>query len=167
MLTVNESGLYCLIFRSRKPQARLFRKWVTAEVLPAIRKSGQYLVRPRQPAAIAGLFDPPPILAAGSDIEHLAKLITAALGDKSRRVLRWSEVHALIQQGNLFQWVLLRLEACGTPPPFWRERACFSRYLMRYWGYAVPIGTGTCRFVPHGNGRHRVYCFERVEGGVA
>lgn len=40
--TVSESGLYALIFRSRKPQAKAFRKWVTSEVLPAIRKTGRY-----------------------------------------------------------------------------------------------------------------------------
>jgi prophage antirepressor-like protein len=39
---INESGLYNLIFRSRKPEAKAFRKWVTSEVLPAIRKTGQY-----------------------------------------------------------------------------------------------------------------------------
>lgn len=42
MLTVSESGLYALIFRSRKPAAKAFRKWVTSEVLPAIRKTGRY-----------------------------------------------------------------------------------------------------------------------------
>ncbi|WP_051946204.1 Bro-N domain-containing protein [Verrucomicrobium sp. BvORR106] len=41
---VSESGLYALIFKSRKPQAKLFRKWVTSEVLPAIRKTGSYAV---------------------------------------------------------------------------------------------------------------------------
>lgn len=40
MLFVNESGLYTLIMRSNKPEARKFRKWVTGEVLPAIRKYG-------------------------------------------------------------------------------------------------------------------------------
>jgi hypothetical protein len=39
---INESGLYSLIIRSRKPEARRFRKWVTSEVLPAIRKTGSY-----------------------------------------------------------------------------------------------------------------------------
>ncbi len=39
---VNESGLYNLIFTSRKPQAKAFRRWVTNEVLPAIRKTGRY-----------------------------------------------------------------------------------------------------------------------------
>jgi prophage antirepressor-like protein len=40
---VCESGLYNLILRSDKPEAKRFRKWVTAEVLPAIRKRGGYL----------------------------------------------------------------------------------------------------------------------------
>lgn len=42
MLFVSESGLYSLIFRSRKPAAKQFRKWVTSEVLPALRRSGYY-----------------------------------------------------------------------------------------------------------------------------
>lgn len=43
--TINESGLYTLILRSRKPVAKKFRKWVTSEVLPSIRKTGQYVMR--------------------------------------------------------------------------------------------------------------------------
>ena len=39
---VNESGLYQLIFTSRKPEAKAFKRWVTREVLPAIRKTGRY-----------------------------------------------------------------------------------------------------------------------------
>jgi prophage antirepressor-like protein len=39
---INESGLYSLIIKSRKPEARAFRKWVTSEVLPQIRKTGVY-----------------------------------------------------------------------------------------------------------------------------
>lgn len=42
MAVINESGLYTLILRSNKPAAKPFRKWVTAEVLPAIRKTGSY-----------------------------------------------------------------------------------------------------------------------------
>lgn len=43
-LFVNEDGLYDVILDSRKPEARQFRKWVTSEVLPAIRKTGGYMV---------------------------------------------------------------------------------------------------------------------------
>ncbi len=42
MTGVTESGLYALIMMSRKPSAKRFRKWVTAEVLPAIRRDGAY-----------------------------------------------------------------------------------------------------------------------------
>ncbi|MDZ4452840.1 phage antirepressor [Bacillus cereus] len=40
---INESGLYSLIMTSRKPQAKAFKKWVTSEVLPSIRKHGAYM----------------------------------------------------------------------------------------------------------------------------
>ena len=43
MIAVNESGLYTLVFQSRKPEAKAFRKWVTGEVLPNIRKHGVYM----------------------------------------------------------------------------------------------------------------------------
>ena len=39
---VNESGLYALLFSSRRPEARTFKKWVTSEILPTIRKTGHY-----------------------------------------------------------------------------------------------------------------------------
>lgn len=42
MVFINESGMYSLILRSKKPEARAFKKWVTSEVLPQIRKTGSY-----------------------------------------------------------------------------------------------------------------------------
>lgn len=42
MRIVNESGIYALIFRSKNEQAQAFRKWVTSELLPTIRKTGRY-----------------------------------------------------------------------------------------------------------------------------
>jgi hypothetical protein len=39
---INESGLYALIFGSTKPEAKRFKRWVTSEVLPSIRKTGGY-----------------------------------------------------------------------------------------------------------------------------
>lgn len=43
MTIISESGLYNVILRSDKPEAKPFRKWVTAEVLPSIRRSGGYI----------------------------------------------------------------------------------------------------------------------------
>lgn len=42
---VNEDGMYDVILDSRKPQARAFRKWITSEILPSIRKTGGYSVK--------------------------------------------------------------------------------------------------------------------------
>lgn len=52
MLCVNESGLYNVILRSDKPEAKPFRKWVTSEVLPSIRRHGAYMTPETLEAAI-------------------------------------------------------------------------------------------------------------------
>lgn len=46
MQVISESGLYAVILRSDKPEAKPFRKWVTSEVLPSIRKTGKYEMKP-------------------------------------------------------------------------------------------------------------------------
>lgn len=48
MKFINESGLYDLILESKKPEAKVFRRWVTSEVLPSIRKTGSYNVQQQQ-----------------------------------------------------------------------------------------------------------------------
>lgn len=48
LITINESGLYSAILRSTKPKAKLFKKWVTAEVLPSIRQHGGYIAGQEQ-----------------------------------------------------------------------------------------------------------------------
>lgn len=52
---INESGLYEAIIRSDKPEARKFRKWVTSEVLPSIRKHGGYISPAATPLQIEAL----------------------------------------------------------------------------------------------------------------
>jgi len=49
---ISESGLYALVLTSRKPQAKRFKKWVTGEVLPQIRKTGSYSLQAEQQPAI-------------------------------------------------------------------------------------------------------------------
>jgi len=52
---VSEPGLYSLILRSRKPQAKAFKRWITHEVLPSIRQSGSYSVAPREMTKLEAL----------------------------------------------------------------------------------------------------------------
>jgi hypothetical protein len=54
MTIISESGLYACILKSRRPEAKAFRKWVTGEVLPTLRKTGRYAV-PVEPT-----HQPPP-----------------------------------------------------------------------------------------------------------
>ena len=49
MTIINEPGLYKLIFKSRKPEAKSFTRWVTHDVLPSIRKTGTYSLPEAQP----------------------------------------------------------------------------------------------------------------------
>jgi prophage antirepressor-like protein len=61
MITVNEPGLYRLIFMSRKPQAQDFQRWVFRELLPSLRRNGYYKMRGR--ALPGAAIIPQPILA--------------------------------------------------------------------------------------------------------
>ncbi len=54
LLVINESGMWSLVLTSRKPAAKRFKKWVTSEVLPAIRKTGGYGVHQSAPPPAAG-----------------------------------------------------------------------------------------------------------------
>lgn len=53
-IIINESGLYALILSSKLPQAKAFKRWVTSEVLPAIRKTGHYELTSAELKLLAG-----------------------------------------------------------------------------------------------------------------
>ena len=57
MTIINESGLYALVLGSKLPTAKKFKRWVTSEVLPSIRKNGMYLLPKDYPSALRALAD--------------------------------------------------------------------------------------------------------------
>lgn len=69
---ISESGLYHALLKSRKPEAKPFRRWVTEEVLPAIRKSGSYAAAPGQSIPLAGASI---LLTFGADGHCKGKLV--------------------------------------------------------------------------------------------
>ena len=85
MTVVNESGLYSVILRSDKPNARPFRKWVTSEVLPSIRRHGGYLTPAKLEEALA-------------DPDTLIRLATALKEERRRRLEAESEKAELSAQ---------------------------------------------------------------------
>jgi prophage antirepressor-like protein len=71
MLTVTESGLYRLIFKSRKPAAKRMKKWVFSVVLPSIRKTGIYSITPQPQRQLAPQRDYIEHLQAAKEIALL------------------------------------------------------------------------------------------------
>jgi prophage antirepressor-like protein len=94
VLIINESGLYRLIFRSNKPEAQRFQDWVFGEVLPAIRKTGEYKVAPVLPPA----SDPKTHLAL---IQQAHALLTA-LGQLTARdtLMLADQIRNVMQSGQ-------------------------------------------------------------------
>lgn len=101
-LFVNEDGLYDVILDSRKPEAKMFRKWVTGDVLPSIRKTGGYITTTSEM----------------SDAEILAKAVLVAQTTIANRETRIKQLESeneeqktLIQQmqkGNDYLNVILQ-----------------------------------------------------------
>ena len=72
---ISEPGLYSLVFRSRKPEAKAFKRWVTHEVIPAIRKTGQYQNPAGPTLAIVEIpRDHPNLLVYVSTLRQMARL---------------------------------------------------------------------------------------------
>lgn len=72
MTIISESGLYTVILRSDKPEAKPFRKWVTSEVLPSIRKHGAYMT-------------PETLQAAILNPDYLLQVVTALKDETDKR----------------------------------------------------------------------------------
>jgi len=74
---VSEPGLYELIFQSRKPEARSFRRWITQDVIPSIRRTGGYTIAPPTPA-LPDLTTPQGVLALAQEFTRTAEQLVEA-----------------------------------------------------------------------------------------
>lgn len=123
MNLINESGLYTLILRSNKPEARAFRRWVTHEVLPTLRKTGHYSID-----------------------ENLMRLIKLSRGNVSKAFMErlvskaagFSEVHADLSEERRgdpkLEALILRFveEECEQDPEKKVSRQDFYRAFQRW-----------------------------------
>jgi len=91
MKAVDESGLFTLIIRSNKPEAKPFRKWVTGEVLPQIRKTGSYQIGQPKPK----IDYPDKVKAEMILIEGLSSMLK--MDDNSKLLL----VHNVAKNNNI------------------------------------------------------------------
>lgn len=86
---INESGLYSCILKSRKAQAKKFKRWVTREVLPNIRKQGYYSVEKDTPtgSTLQDRVHPAQALKAVTDYFQLATKTLPNLSESSKQAL--------------------------------------------------------------------------------
>lgn len=74
-LVISESGMYAAVLKSRREEARRFRKWVTSEVLPELRRTGKYQLHDNEPPpAVAMDYDPTRLSAGVSVIREARRL---------------------------------------------------------------------------------------------
>jgi prophage antirepressor-like protein len=78
---VNESGLYSLVLSSRKPEAKAFKKWVTSEVLPSIRKNGGYIAGQESMSSEEIIANA--LIVANNVIKEKQRLLDEAIRTKS------------------------------------------------------------------------------------
>ncbi len=116
---INESGLYSLILTSRKPAAKRFKKWVTAEVLPSIRMTGSY----GTPTLADKLEDPAwlrmalldytdKVIALQADLDEAKPKVSAyeriAQGSDGAMCITNAAKHLQLRPKDLFAWLSQR-----------------------------------------------------------
>ena len=116
MTIINESGLYALVFGSRLPTAINFKRWVTSEVLPSLRKTGQYQVKELsgQELMAKALIEAQSVLAAkDKQIEEMKpKVVFADAVATSHTSILVGELAKILKQNGidmgqkrLFAWL--------------------------------------------------------------
>lgn len=95
MLFISESGLYHLIFISRKQQAKAFRRWVTSEVLPSIRSNGAYVRKAS--SEDKELFSAMKRFIAPADYRDVAKAFGVSVGHVQNVASGHSRSYAIFQ----------------------------------------------------------------------
>ncbi len=121
---INESGLYSLILSSKLPKAKEFKRWVTAEVLPAIRKTGGYVndtaqfvesyfgqLEPNQKHALTMMFDESKRMSAQLK-EQAPKVLFANAVETAHNSILIGDLAKIIRQNGvdigqkrLFEWL--------------------------------------------------------------
>ena len=113
---INESGLYSLVLSSKLPSAKKFKRWVTSEVLPALRKTGQYQVKELSGSELMAkaLIEAQSVLAAKDKVIEEMKpkaLFADAVATSHTSILVGELAKILIQNGidmgqkRLFAWL--------------------------------------------------------------
>jgi prophage antirepressor-like protein len=111
VVIINESGLYSLILSSKIPTAKRFKRWVTSEVLPTIRKTGSYSVIPKDyPSALRALADQyeknQKLLAENTVMKPKAEYFDCLVDRNLLTNFRTTAKELHIKQNQFISWLL-------------------------------------------------------------
>lgn len=151
---ISESGLYSLILRSRKPQAKAFKKWVTAEVLPTIRKTGAYVDPNAELANRIATGDVEAIMEGFAQTLKIAQEARAELAKANEQIaIDKPYVEASKEFFDMEGLYSLRDAArkLGVPPFTFND-------ILRSWGWIDEKGTAAKAYaVSSGYAENRIY----------
>ena len=174
MNIVNESGLYNVILRSDKPEAKPFRKWITAEVLPAIRQTGAYMT----PQTIEQILtNPDTIISLATQIKELQakveqdkpKVLFANAVETSHTSILIGDLAKLIRQNGvemgrdrLFKWLRDNKYLLRDNMPSQRSME-MGLFEVKERTVCTPDGT-KATFTPKVTGKGQTYFVNKILG---
>jgi prophage antirepressor-like protein len=148
LVHVNEPGLYRLVMRSDKPKAKPFQRWVTHDVLPAIRRTGSYSLAPQSAAAL--------------DVRTMAQLARSVLAlteqvEQKGRALAVAEQKIAEDAPRLEAWQHL-MDSTGLVPITTAGKA-YSVQPLKFFDWMVAAGH------VYRDGRHLLARQDHVDAG--
>lgn len=174
---VNESGLYNLIMSSRKPEAKQFKKWVTSEVLPSIRKHGMYamdeLINNPDLAikALTALKEEreknAKLAAVNEELKPKAQLADAVTGSpytisvgEMAKILNQNGVD--IGQNRFYKWLRANGYIMGTNTPTQKAME-LKIFVLKESTVCLPDGTQKLVKTPRVTGKGQEYFLKKFE----
>ena len=145
MTVINEPGLYKLTFKSRKPEAKEFTRWVTHEVLPQIRRTGSYSMKAEQPALPSGVMDGARMIfeAAGIKDNQLSLALDNVYASYTgRSALKTGNVTLAAPTQNQLLTPTQIGDEFGLSARRVNEKLAYAGYQHKIAGKWEPIGAG-------------------------
>lgn len=151
---INESGLYSLVLTSRKPEAKRFKKWITSEVIPSIRKTGSY-----------GHTDPIAVLNDPAAMRGLLLTYTEKVLALEGKVEEMEPQVAALKRIALSDGSMCPTDAAKTLQI--RRKDLLDFFMARRWAYRRPGGAGWIAYqdkLASGLLEHKVTTFTGPDG---
>ena len=129
---INESGLYAVILRSDKPKAKAFRRWITSEVLPTIRRHGAYITE----ETLARMLQ---------SSEFTSELLDRLLAEREQNAVLRKHIEALAPKARYYDLILQSrnaVQVCLIAKDYGMTAVSFNQLLMSWVSSSSWAGPG-------------------------